>query len=51
MSLSTLGTGTIVNKATGDAVGISFTRDALVVTLSDGRTVSVPLKGVGSQFR
>jgi hypothetical protein len=44
MSLSTLGTGTIVSKATGDAVGVSFTRDALVVTLSDGRTVSAPLE-------
>jgi hypothetical protein len=44
MSLSTPGTGTIANKATGDAVGVSFTRDALVVTLSDGRTVSAPLE-------
>lgn len=44
MSLSTLGTGTTVNKRTGDAVEVSFTRDALVVTLSDGRTVSVPLE-------
>jgi hypothetical protein len=44
MSLSTLGTGTIVNKAAGDAVAVAFTRDALVVTLSDGRTVFAPLE-------
>ncbi len=43
MSLSTLGTGTTVNRTAGDAVDVSFTRDALVVTLSDGRTVSAPL--------
>jgi hypothetical protein len=44
MSLSALGTGTDVNKVAGDAVDVSFTRDALVVTLSDGRTVSAPLE-------
>ena len=44
MSLSTLGTGIIVNKTAGDVVEVSFTRDALVVTLSDGRTVSAPLE-------
>jgi hypothetical protein len=27
-----------------DAVGVSFTRDALVVTLADGRQVSAPLE-------
>jgi len=43
MSLSTLGTGT-VNKTAGEAVEVSFTRDALVVALSDGRTVSAPLE-------
>lgn len=43
MSLSTLGTGTTVNRTAGDAVDVSFTRDALVVTPSDGRTVSAPL--------
>jgi len=44
MSLSTLGTGTTANKAAGDAVEVSFTSDSLVVTLSDGRTVSAPLE-------
>ncbi|MEI6781094.1 MAG: DUF2442 domain-containing protein [Verrucomicrobiota bacterium] len=44
MSLSSLGTGTIVNKTAGDAVEVAFARDALVVTLSDGRTVSAPLE-------
>jgi len=27
-----------------DAVGVSFTRDSLVVTLADGRQVSAPLE-------
>ena len=48
MSLSTLGTGTTVNKTAGDAVEVSFTRDALVVALSDGRTVSAPLESQGA---
>ena len=38
------GTDTIISKATADAVDVTFTRDALVVTLSDGRVVSAPLE-------
>jgi Protein of unknown function (DUF2442) len=44
MSLSTLGTGTIINRTAADAVDVSFTADSLVVTLTDGRTVSAPLE-------
>ena len=44
MSLSTRGTGATVNKRAGDAVEVAFTRDSLVVTLSDGRTVSAPIE-------
>jgi hypothetical protein len=44
MSLSMLGTGTTTSRATGDAVDVSFTADSLVVTLTDGRTVSAPLE-------
>ena len=44
MSLSMLGTGTTTNRPIGDAVDVSFTADSLVVTLTDGRTVSAPLE-------
>ena len=44
MSLSTLGTGTTTSRPVGDAVDVSFTADSLVVTLTDGRTVSAPLE-------
>jgi Protein of unknown function (DUF2442) len=43
-NLSMPGTDTITSKAAADAVDVSFTRDALVVTLSDGRVVSAPLE-------
>jgi Protein of unknown function (DUF2442) len=36
------GTDPITIAAAADAVDVSFTRDALVVTLSDGRVVSAP---------
>jgi hypothetical protein len=38
------GTDTKTSKAAADAVDVSFTRDALVVTLNDGRVVSAPLE-------
>lgn len=44
MSLSMLGTGTTTGRPIGDAVDVSFTADSLVVTLTDGRTVSAPLE-------
>lgn len=44
MSLSMLGTGTTTSRPIGDAVDVSFTADSLVVTLTDGRTVSAPLE-------
>lgn len=43
-NLSMPGTDTITSKALADAVDVSFTRDALVVTLNDGRVVSAPLE-------
>ena len=33
-----------ISRPVGDAVDIFFTRDSLVVTLADGRTVSAPLE-------
>jgi hypothetical protein len=39
-----LGTGTTTSRPIGDAVDVSFTADSLVVTLTDGRTVSAPLE-------
>ncbi len=44
MSLSTPGTDITVNRTAADAVEVSFTQDALVVTLSDGRVVSAPVE-------
>jgi hypothetical protein len=35
---------TLSVKPAADAVGVSFTRDSLVVTLADGRQVSAPLE-------
>jgi hypothetical protein len=35
---------TSVIKPVADAVGVSFTEDALIVTLRDGRQVSAPLE-------
>ena len=39
-----LGTGITTSRPVGDAVDVSFTADSLVVTLTDGRTVSAPLE-------
>lgn len=44
MNSSTPGTSTLVGRPVADAVDVSFTRDCLVVTLADGRTVSAPLE-------
>jgi Protein of unknown function (DUF2442) len=44
MSLSTHGTDTTTSKRVANAVDVSFTQDALIVTLSDGRVVSAPLE-------
>ena len=44
MSSSMLGTGITTRRPVGDAVDVSFTADSLVVTLTDGRTVSAPLE-------
>ena len=44
MSSSMLGTGITTSRPVGDAVDVSFTADSLVVTLTDGRTVSAPLE-------
>ena len=44
MSLSTPGTDITANRTAVDALEVSFTQDALVVTLSDGRVVSAPLE-------
>jgi hypothetical protein len=35
---------TLIVKTVADAVGVSFTEDSLVVTLTDGRQVSAPLE-------
>lgn len=43
-NLSMPGTDTTTSKAAADAIDVSFTRDALVVTLNDGRIVSAPLE-------
>jgi len=39
-----LGTNITTSRPVGDAVDVSFTADSLVVTLTDGRTVSAPLE-------
>ena len=44
MSSSMLGTNITTSRPVGDAVDVSFTADSLVVTLTDGRTVSAPLE-------
>lgn len=33
-----------MSRLVGDAIDVSFTVDSLVVTLTDGRTVSAPLE-------
>jgi len=38
------GMSTLGIKPAADAVGVSFTKDSLVVTLADGRQVSAPLE-------
>ncbi len=44
MSLSLPGMSTLTAKPVADAVDVTFTKDALLVTLADGRSVSAPLE-------
>ena len=44
MNSSLLGMSTTAARPVADAVGVSFTKDALIVTLADGRCVSAPLE-------
>lgn len=44
MNSSTPGTSTLTSKPMADAVDVAFTRDSLVVTLADGRSVAAPLE-------
>lgn len=44
MSLLSPGMSTLTAKTVADAVDVTFTKDALHVTLADGRCVSAPLE-------
>ena len=44
MSSSARGTDTLTARPMADAVDVTFTADAIVVTLADGRTVAAPLQ-------
>ena len=44
MNSSLPGMSTLTVKPIADAVDVTFTKDALVVTLADGRSVSAPLE-------
>ena len=44
MSSSLHGMSTTAARPVADAVDVAFTKDSLVVTLADGRSVSAPLE-------